>query len=61
MRQKSYRLIFASHSSTTPPSGLGKDNLGLHVGKSVCDKNHQPWDPREEDSARKHKHNLEPS
>ena len=37
MSPKSYRLIFASHSSTGLPSGCSKDNLGLHVGESVCD------------------------
>ena len=47
MSPKSYRLIFASHTST---SSLSKGNLGLYViiyviiiitiGTSVCDKNH---------------------
>ena len=35
---ESYRLIFASHSSTGLPSGFSKYNIVLHVGESVCDK-----------------------
>ena len=30
MRPKSYGPIFASHSSTASPSGLGKDEIGLY-------------------------------
>ena len=39
MRPKSYGLIFTSHSSTASYSGLSRDDLTLHVGKSACDKN----------------------
>ena len=35
MSPKSYRLIFASHSSIGSPSGFGKDKLGLYVRKSI--------------------------
>ena len=36
---KSYRLIFASHSSTTSPSCFRKGKIGPYEGKSVGDKN----------------------
>ena len=39
MSPKSYRRICASHSSTNSSSGFSKGNLGLYVGKSVCEKN----------------------
>ena len=38
MSPERYRLIFASHSSTSSHSGFRKDNIGLHVRESVCDK-----------------------
>ena len=38
MSPKLYRLTFARHSSTSLPSGFSKDNLGLQVEESVCDK-----------------------
>ena len=38
MNPKSYRPIFASDTFTGSPSGFSKDNLGLHVGESVCNK-----------------------
>ena len=38
MSLKSYGLTFASHSCTDSYSGFSKDNLGLHVGESFCDK-----------------------
>ena len=39
MHLKSYGLTFASHNFITSPSGVGKNDTGLYVGKSVCDKN----------------------
>ena len=39
MSPKSYRLIFASQSSTGLPSGFSKGSLGLYIGKSVRNKN----------------------
>ena len=39
MSPKGYKLIFTSHSFTSLHSGFSKGNLGLYVGKSVCDKN----------------------
>ena len=39
MSPKSYRLIYASHSSTASPSGFSKSNLGLYEGKSFGNKN----------------------
>ena len=38
MSPKAYRLIYASHSSTAPPSGFSRGNLGLYEGKSIGDK-----------------------
>ena len=38
MSPKSYRLIFASHSSTPSPLGFSKGNLAQYEGKSVSDK-----------------------
>ena len=37
MSPKGYTLIFTSHSSAVSHLDLSKDNLGLHVGESVCD------------------------
>ena len=39
MSPKSYRLIFASHSSTASPLGFSKGSLALYERKSVSDKN----------------------
>ena len=39
MCPKSYRRIFASHSSTTSPSGFKEGDLGLYDGKFVGDIN----------------------
>ena len=38
---RSYRLIFGSHRSIASPSGFSKGNLGLYVGKSMCNENHR--------------------
>ena len=35
MSPKTYRLIYASDSSTASPSGFSKGNLGLYEGKSI--------------------------
>ena len=38
MSPKSYRVILASHSSSGSPTGFSRDNLGLYLRESVCDK-----------------------